>query len=510
MRWSRHLSIPFLPGHGTFYSESLYGTGGPPMQLVLAYVCVAMAIGVFVMGIVVFWLIIKRAFVGKYLEKFDAIGLWVAMILGGGLIWLGLHYGLEFLVNQPVQDKLAVAPQRDPKQSSACNTVEARYGLIIDAGSSGSRIYIYCWKPAGVNGIPWVTAAPALEGEPSWTKKVDKGLSEFPNAIDAKNSLEPLTNYALEKIGNDPETLKQTPLHLMATAGMRLLEDKDKDKADEIIRRVDRYLKETFARARTTVIRGKKEALYGWIAVNYLMGFLKEKDGNSSPTMGILELGGASTQIAYASSNAPAQNLATLQSGNTAYQIYVHSLRDSGQDQALKEINEPYTKGNASKAEEKKLNPCYPKGYEDTGLGMGDGKYDACKEKIIGILNKKTSLPLVIQPRNAFLAYSGYYYARSFFKLKPFLSLTDFENAGKEYCGAYWPDLLVKYSDKNDKYLPEYCFKATYIAALLQTGYGFQDTQQIIIADTLHGNEISWTLGAMIDMAGAKLTLEEE
>src|SRR6266446_555896 len=337
------------------------------MQLVLAYVCVAMAIGVFVMGNVVFWLIIRRGFVGKYLAKFDAIGLCVAMILGGGLIWLSLHYGFEFLVNQPVQDKLAVALQRVPKQSSACNTVGASYGLIIDAGSSGSRIYIYCWKPAGVNGIPWVTAAPAQAGEPPWIEEDDKPLSAVSSDMDAEKSLKRLTNYAIEKIGNDPQTLKEIPLHVMATAGMRLLEDKDQNK---IIGMVEKYLTEKFARARMTVIKGRKEALYGWIAVNYLMGFLKEKDGNSSPTMGILELGGASTQIAYASSNAsnaPRQNLATLQWGSTAYQIYVQSLPEWGQDEALKKIDKAYK------------SDCYPKEYdEDSGLEKGTGNYNQC------------------------------------------------------------------------------------------------------------------------------------
>jgi hypothetical protein len=199
---------------------------GAPMQLVLAYVCVAMAIGVFVMGIIVFWLIIKRALMREYLAKLDTIGLCIAMILGGGLIWLGLHYGFE-----PVQDKLAVASQSVPKQSSACNTDKAKYGLIIDAGSSGSRIYIYCWTPAGVNGIPWVIAARAQAGEPPWIEKDDtKPLSAVSSDMDAEKSLKFLIEYAIKKIGNDPQTLKEIPLDVMATAGMRLLEDKDEKK----------------------------------------------------------------------------------------------------------------------------------------------------------------------------------------------------------------------------------------------------------------------------------------
>ena len=84
------------------------------------------------------------------------------------------------------------------------------------------------------------------------------------------------------------------------------------------------------------------------------------------------------------------------------------------------------------------------------------------------------------------------------------------ETAGSEYCREDWHQLTKRYNvDK--KYLSQYCFTAAYIAALLQTGYGFpEETRQIIITNTLHGNEISWTLGAMITEAGAKFTLEEE
>jgi hypothetical protein len=116
-------------------------------------------------------------------------------------------------------------------------------------------------------------------------------------------------------------------------------------------------------------------------------------------------------------------------------------------------------------------------------------------------------------PHGIFLAYAGYSYTYSFFtrvyNLKPFFSLSELEAAGQLYCEAKWKELkerkdLKSYSD--EKYLPEWCFRAAYIAALLQTGYGFPtDTQQIITTDTLHGNEISWTLGAMVYQAGAKL-----
>jgi apyrase len=434
-------------------------------------------------------------------------------ILGGGLIWLGLHFGFEFQerlladkpVSQPVQDKLPVALLGVPRQSLACNTVEARYGLIIDAGSSGSRIYIYCWKPAGANGIPWVTAAPGQAGEPSWTMKDDKmplsnidvSKDDVSKDKDAEKSLKLLTDYAIEKIGNDPQTLAQTPLHLMATAGMRL---KTREERDEIIETVKKYLKRTFS-ASSRVISGKEEALYGWIAVNYSMGLLKEKDGNSSPTMGTLELGGASTQIAYASSNPPPQGrLSTLQWGETTYKIYLHS-GDAGQDQALDKINTVYKEENGRKTE--KENPCYPINYqpEDKAIGKGSGKYKECKEKIERNLEKiiGTLPPATQHPRGAFLAYAGYYYTYSILKIEPFFSLTKLEQAGKDYCEKDWGQIEQEYKKQNKKYLTQYCFTAAYIATLLQIAYRFpEDTQQIIFTDTLHGNDVSWTLGAMI------------
>jgi apyrase len=484
------------------------------MQSVPAWMYEAMAIVVFVMGILVVlvgttWIIL--AFHDKYLADFAApIGLCVAVILGGGLIWLGLHYGFQFherllarnLVSQPVPDKPADSPPGIPRQSLACNTVEAKYGLIIDAGSSGSRIYIYCWRPAeaNANGTPWVTAARAQVGERPWLDEGGGPLSKVSNEMDAETVLEPLIDYVKKKIGNDPQTLAQTPLHLMATAGMRL---KVKEDQDKIIETVETYLRKTFPSATSEVISGEDEALYGWIAVNYLLGFLKEKDGNSSPTMGILELGGASTQIAYASSDPSPQGLFTLPWGDTTYQIYRHSADKLGQDQAKDKIDAVIRIENSSKIKgEKKLNPCYPNGYlkpGDSDLGQGAGDYDICKEKIEKTLPWKEMNQPRLPQEGVFLAYSGYYYTHShFIRLLGTFPLAELEEAGKIYCSSDLKE-LKSYKNYNEKYWPHYCFTAGYIAALLQTGYGFpKNTQQIIITDTLHGNAISWTLGAMI------------
>jgi GDA1/CD39 (nucleoside phosphatase) family len=424
----------------------------------------------------------------------------IATILGGGLIWLGLHYGFEFherliaLASRTVAEKPRALPG-DPKQSSACNTVEARYGLIIDAGSSGSRIYIYCWKLLA-NGTPWVAAASAQVGKPG-KDKVEKGLSQFPSADEAKESLEPLVTYARGQIGDDREILKQTPLYLMATGGMRLKQKSNPEQSKETMRLVRDYLRETFD-AYADIISGDDEAFYGWIAVNYLTGFLKERKGESSSTMGILELGGASTQIAYALSDLPSQGLAALRPlpwGETTYQVYRHSLDELGQDKAFENINKKIE-------DEKGVNPCHPKGYVIPEI---EGNYGDCKkaiERILPLQKIAESEPLMNQrrpPQGVFLAYAGYYHTYStFIKVLNDFPFAELEVAGVSYCESN-RKALESHPDYDVRYWPKYCFTAAYIAAVLQTVFGFpQNTQQIISTNTLHGSDISWTLGAMI------------
>jgi hypothetical protein len=468
---------------------------------------------------------------------------------GGGLIWLGLHYGFEFherliaLVSPRSEDQVHPAPPRADsgvtsrkvapsiaRQSSPCNPVEARYGLIIDAGSSGSRIYIYCWKPGGdpANRGPWVTAALGQQGKPL-VFKFSTPLSDKSCESDAHNCLSRLIDDARQNIGNDPQI---TRVHLMATAGMRRKEVDYPKETKVTMDTAEAYLKKTFKSASTvtsTIITPEQEALYGWIAVNYLMGFLKDKDGNSSPTMGILELGGASTQIAYASSDPSSQGLATLPWGDTTYQIYRHSFDGLGQDKALDKINYSYSNsGHSSMSKQRRpINPCYPIDYPipgDDGLGawnygdgLGAGNYNDCKNQIentllLSLPNDQQMDKQRRQPHGVFLAYAGYYYTYSFLSKvfeKPILSLAELETAGSQYCSERWEKLdnwekLKSYSD--EKYLPLWCFRAAYIAALLQTGYGFPNaTQQIFTTDTIQGNEISWTLGAMVYEAGSKL-----
>lgn len=440
------------------------------------------------------------------------------VVVGGVLIGLALQYGSEF-------HRLISVHEGIPGQSaktSACTTVDAHYGLIIDAGSTGSRIYIFCWKRAGANGIPWVKAAPELGGESPWSKSNkdlrDKAaLSSYEKAPeDARKSLEPLIEYALAKIGNDPQTLARTSLYLMATAGMRQLSESDPEKSEQILQNVRQYLKRIpFNDVYIQVISGQQEGLFGWIAVNYLNGFLKDK--NPLPaigtTIGAIELGGASTQITYVPPDFSRHDGIPLQWGETTYQIYSQSL-NLGQKRAIDQLDTTH-----------KSTACYPKGYPVSDSSKGEGNYDTCRVAIRDMLREMCTGPEAARTCTlkfceevkecssvkkqppvsgvAFLAWSNYSYTQDFFKLGQFYSFEKLKSEGKQYCSKDWNEIQKEYSSMvGEEHLKGYCFSSAYIPTLLHEGYGFSgETQQITTANFLQGNEISWTLGAMVYIA---------
>ena len=56
-----------------------------------------------------------------------------------------------------------------------------------------------------------------------------------------------------------------------------------------------------FNRTFSQVIDGRMEGVYGWIAVNYMLGRFDHAfvEPNRQTTVGALDMGGASTQITY-------------------------------------------------------------------------------------------------------------------------------------------------------------------------------------------------------------------
>jgi apyrase len=362
---------------------------------------------------------------------------------------------------------------------------ESHYALIIDAGSSGSRIYIYEVEPNIYGNLPGITLVESA--------KVKPGISAWEvDSAKARKNLEALITAAKQTI--DAPHRKQTPLYLMATAGMRLL---SAAKRERIMKAVSDVFMEddTFNFKKAVVISGAYEGLSSWIAANYL-------DDNFDPQKvreGILEMGGASTQIAFVPSAWFRDHKVERKIRGKNYTVFTKSYLYMGMDQSQRLAA---------------TESCYPINFPiSAGSTSGSGNFERCVADIMEAFTafcenleyngphcifKKEFAPPV---ENEFFAISAFFYTFNFLGLEEQVDLNALQRKGSDFCLKDWGMLKKMYTNTPEKYLKSYCFSSAYFWSLLINGYHFpQDTMAITAKEKIGGTEISWTLGALIDI----------
>lgn len=201
------------------------------------------------------------------------------------------------------------------------------YLAVVDAGSSGSRAYLYKIAPAG----DFVGIRSLAQLEPSGLK----ALSSFAgDAVQAgPQGIRPLLDAIGETLAGIGIPTSEVRVDVLATAGMRLVERGDPLAASAIHASV----RETIAAAGyqhggAETISGENEGLYAWVDVNYLYRNFQQ----GVATKGIVEVGGASTQVAYAASNASHPGVTTHVINGVSYPVLSVSYLGLGQNEARK------------------------------------------------------------------------------------------------------------------------------------------------------------------------------
>lgn len=112
---------------------------------------------------------------------------------------------------------------------------EVKYAVMIDAGSSGSRVYIYQWPTSDADTIYRdIRSVTNAAGDPQ-VLKIEPGLSSYrdhPQA--AVDAFRPLISFASKNIPREKH--HETPLYVLATAGMRMLREADRKQIFESVR----------------------------------------------------------------------------------------------------------------------------------------------------------------------------------------------------------------------------------------------------------------------------------
>ncbi|KEF53941.1 apyrase [Exophiala aquamarina CBS 119918] len=402
-----------------------------------------------------------------------------------------------------------------------------RYGVVLDAGSSGTRVYVYKWLDNTVARLDASSrhALPELETKDKWTKKVHPGVSTFgttPELV-GDDHLKPLIKHALEYVPK--EAVPTTPIFLLATAGMRLLPDFQRD---ALLRNICSYVQSETkflmpdCGLHVQVISGETEGLYGWIAANYLLGGFDDKDrhnhGKGHHTYGFLDMGGASAQIAFAPNATEAEKhaddltLLRLRTNNGVsqeYKVFVTTWLGFGANEARRRYVKDLVDSYSAERLTELPDPCLPQGLKLTldgsiiNLGenpppghhlVGTGKFDECLHRTFPLLEKDVPcpdepclvhgvhVPAIDFDVNHFVGISEYWHTtHEIFEMAHKDKSYDFntyQSRVKEFCGQDWSVIEKGIVDKTwgkkvDEHTAfEVCFKASWLINMLHDGIG--------------------------------------
>jgi len=246
--------------------------------------------------------------------------------------------------------------------SAPAPPASTKYAVIVDAGSSGSRIYVYQYD--STQSVPNLEQVKA-NGK-SWKYKKEPGISTLAGKLgEVEGYIQDLISHlktGLPESVFPRATWSQTPFMWFATAGMRLLETKD---ADDLTNKIRAVAKEKavvpfkFENGWARTLSGEEEGAFAWISLNYRNGLFTNGDVEEH---GVVEVGGASAQMTFMAKGNILSNKFVVIIDRKVYPLYTHSFLYFGQDQVIKRIFENECKcepaGNYNKYNFPSCSPC--------------------------------------------------------------------------------------------------------------------------------------------------------
>lgn len=452
------------------------------------------------------------------------------------------------LVRSEISDSVPVSPR-------------STTGFIVDAGSQGSRLHVYNWAPREFSSVPPPITVPTSNEQ--WTARMSPGISTLGDFESVGAHLAQLIDYAKSVLVGYEEQWDNFPLYFKATGGMR---EMPMEARERMMRWVRQHLSDKafnpflFRPDMARVISGEEEAAYSWAAMNFLMGVLLPATQGTgtvdvaslnTTTFGTLDLGGASSQIAFfLPSQDISEGLFKLHIGaQKHWNIYTKSYLTFGQQSArerhlqlLADLS-PDKSGPANGttvSKESVLNFCFHAGYaEEVATYSASSRwrrvvrvvgptlpardqFDRCSSLLRPLMEEdhsdfcdtvydgQCSIYGSYQPAiptdQRFIGTSSYKYAWNILMLPDTARLKDYKEKARFVCSLSYADAGV-YSASNsmmlsdDKLLlnvPYFCFISTYTYVLLVNGYGFSDDSVITVLDQVNGNKAGWALGAIM------------
>uniref|UniRef100_A0A3P9PMY5 nucleoside diphosphate phosphatase n=1 Tax=Poecilia reticulata TaxID=8081 RepID=A0A3P9PMY5_POERE len=385
-----------------------------------------------------------------------------------------------------------------PSLSRPANHSRIFYAVMFDAGSTGTRIHVYTFIQK---------LLPVLDNE--MFHSIKPGLSAYADHPEtAGETVRMLLKVAKKTVPR--LDWKRTPLVLRATAGLRLL---PAAKAQALLDQVQLVFDESpflVPDNSVSIMNGTSEGILAWISLNFLTGHL---NAHSTKTVGILDLGGGSTQITFLPKlrktieSAPDGNyVARFDFLNSTFELYTHSYLGNGLMAAR--LSTLGALGAEGLEWQVFKSSCLPSKFRDDwsfgGLtyqvsGDQDGRagYKHCYQEVLQVVKGIIHQPHELEDSNVFYAFS-YYFDRavdagliSKYNVQGgTVRVRDFKKRAKEACNK-----MTEYPAVS----PFLCMDLTYITCLLKDGFGFKDGTVLQLTKKVKHVEASWALGAMLD-----------
>ena len=417
-----------------------------------------------------------------------------------------------------------------------------QYALMIDAGSTGSRVHVYRFNNCG--------PTPELEHEEfkmTEKKKGGAGLSSYgSDAEGAAKSLDVLMDVAVNFVPDEYKSC--SPVAVKATAGLRML---GPEKSNKILEAVRTRLETVYPfpvvskeKDGVVIMEGKDEGVYAWITTNYLLGKIGGPD--LTPTAAVFDLGGGSTQIVFQPTfKSPPKGMPeTLAEGDHKYkltfggrdfELYQHSHLGFGLMAAREAMHKLVIQAknathpnDLSWIEHPIEHPCIPPNMttDPMKVKVGDeAEYTVrmtgpsrsapaqCRGLAETILEKEKECKLapcsfggVHQPslEKTFAREDVYIFSYFYDRLQPLgmpesFTLREMRDLTARVCegkGSWGSFEAVEGAVEELDGRPEHCLDLNFMMALLHTGYEMPIDREVRIAKKIKGNELGWCLGA--------------
>ncbi|OXU25842.1 hypothetical protein TSAR_010548 [Trichomalopsis sarcophagae] len=445
------------------------------------------------------------------------------------LIYIGLANDVKPLrLGSKAIDNLAIS----------LNLHKPFYVVIIDAGSTASRVIAFTFHVSVVNGQLILDDELFYETKP--------GLSSYAkNPKDVKQSLDILLQKAKGKIPQSEWS--RTPLSMRATAGLRLLPG---HRAQDILEECKKVFNNSGFKVSddsVAIMEGSDEGIFAWFTANFLLERFP-KSGSSSEyatnTVAALDLGGGSTQVTYAITPtmmekqaeelaAHEKNLYNINAFDRNISVFTQSFLGMGLMAARKEIlmhadnykndsKKPDLTASSSGSIELRaecINPIISgvewnyggKNYLVKGPLNGSHKiiktqnfagtdedrpivrFSTCLDIIKKVVNAAIPHDLPNLEEHEMYAFS-YYFERAteVGLIDPFaggvITIESLYKAALETC---------EYPNTDQPFM---CLDLSFIYTLLHDGFGLDTNTKIFLRKKVNGHEMSWALGAAFNV----------